>query len=455
MIGGLLKSTGGVALLTAAGLYLGSAGMAPVRAADLGGDCCADLEERVAELEATTARKGNRRVSLTISGQVTTSVMAWNDGNSTDGSDAYVVDNVMGGGTFFQLAGSAKINPNVSAGFQIVMAFETGSRSHQVNQLDDDATPSTDIQPTITLANWYLDHKALGRVTVGRINTSTAGITTIDLGGAGVIANASIGYTQRGMNLALDDNLLINSSATWANALGGNPVNGASLSRANAVQYSSPTVGGFSLSGSWGENDIWDVALRYAGEFSGFRIAAGVGFIHNSSGTGDVSEDGGLNNPTGSPEPNQWKGSASILHVKSGLFLTGAYVNQDNDTADRPDTTLWYLQGGIGQNWTGLGKTVFYGEYARVNDGIICGPTGDAKTNCQPFGGGAGDVINSSKADMWGVGVVQHIDAAAMEVFLAYKRFSAEVTSPGGNELSGTVDYNDFDVVVGGARIRF
>ncbi len=32
-------------------------------AADLGGDCCADLEERIAELEATTARKGNRKVS--------------------------------------------------------------------------------------------------------------------------------------------------------------------------------------------------------------------------------------------------------------------------------------------------------------------------------------------------------------------------------------------------------
>ncbi|MBN9281890.1 MAG: porin, partial [Hyphomicrobium denitrificans] len=39
-----------------------------VQAADLGGDCCADLEQRIAELEATTATKGNRKVSLTISG---------------------------------------------------------------------------------------------------------------------------------------------------------------------------------------------------------------------------------------------------------------------------------------------------------------------------------------------------------------------------------------------------
>ncbi|WP_334148124.1 hypothetical protein [Hyphomicrobium sp.] len=39
-------------------------------AADLGGDCCADLEERIAELEATTARKGNRKVSLEVYGHV-------------------------------------------------------------------------------------------------------------------------------------------------------------------------------------------------------------------------------------------------------------------------------------------------------------------------------------------------------------------------------------------------
>lgn len=34
--------------------------MAPANAADLGEDCCDDLEERIAKIEATTARKGNR-----------------------------------------------------------------------------------------------------------------------------------------------------------------------------------------------------------------------------------------------------------------------------------------------------------------------------------------------------------------------------------------------------------
>jgi hypothetical protein len=49
-------------MLTLVGGISSIAGVA--KAADLGGDRCADLEERVAELEATTVRKGNKKVSV-------------------------------------------------------------------------------------------------------------------------------------------------------------------------------------------------------------------------------------------------------------------------------------------------------------------------------------------------------------------------------------------------------
>ena len=82
-----LAARGIVAVFT--GLLLSTAS---AQAADLGGDCCADLEERVAELEATTARKGNRRMSLTVSGQVNRTILYWNDG---DRSGTYAgLDNV-------------------------------------------------------------------------------------------------------------------------------------------------------------------------------------------------------------------------------------------------------------------------------------------------------------------------------------------------------------------------
>ena len=60
MFGGIGKA-GWATILVTGGLMLGTSVSA--QAADQGGDCCADLEERVAELEATTARKGNRKVS--------------------------------------------------------------------------------------------------------------------------------------------------------------------------------------------------------------------------------------------------------------------------------------------------------------------------------------------------------------------------------------------------------
>src|SRR6187200_2049903 len=115
MIGGLLKSTSRVALFAAAGLLVGGVAMPSAKAADLGGDCCADLEERVAELEATTARKGNRKVSLQIYGQIATGVFAFDNGADRD---VFIVDN-SNSPSRFGFTGSAKINPNLTAGFLI------------------------------------------------------------------------------------------------------------------------------------------------------------------------------------------------------------------------------------------------------------------------------------------------------------------------------------------------
>jgi hypothetical protein len=184
-----------------------------------------------------------------------------------------------------------------------------------------------------------------------------------------VSANASIGYWNRGFIATgsllgvIDVNSQVNG---WSQLLGGNAINGASLSRANAVMYSSPTFGGFSVSASWGEDDQWDAALRYAGEHAGFRIAAGLGYRYNYTGLNEATRD---NPGVVGPNPEQFIASGSILHVSSGLFLTASYVNQDNDNG-LGDTTSWYVQGGISKNWTGLGKTVVYGEYARVDDGL-------------------------------------------------------------------------------------
>ena len=114
MNGGITKAAAHSAIAVLAGLLLSTVS---AQAADLGGNCCADLEERVAELEATTARKGNRRMSLTVSGQVSRSILYWNDGDSSDVYAGVENHNVS---TRFGFSGSAKIRPDLTAGFEIL-----------------------------------------------------------------------------------------------------------------------------------------------------------------------------------------------------------------------------------------------------------------------------------------------------------------------------------------------
>jgi hypothetical protein len=462
MIGGLLKSASKVALFAAAGLFVGGVAMPSAKAADLGGDCCADLEERVAELEATTARKGNRRVSLTVSGQVNTAIMAWDDGVS---NAVFIVDNAVSR-SGFNFDGTARINPNLTAGFQMVLGMATGARSHQTTQIDDDGGVTGDSTIAIELANWFLRHDTLGELRLGRINTASSGTTIVDLGGAGVIANAQAQLWA--------GNFFIPGAATatvrWSSLMGGTTLGISGLSRANAISYTTPTVAGFSAQVAWGEQDAvddgsWDIAARYAGEWAGFRVAAAASYGRNVGGTTDA-EDAASTTTIPSfgdgADIRKWQGSASVLHVPSGLYLSGSYARQSyhgitagetnfNFGGNRPDATMWYLQGGVSQNWTGLGKTVVYGEYGRFEDGAA-GALG------QQFG--AFDnffTVTSSEVEFWGIGVVQHIDAAAMELFLSYRNYSADVTAvdslvqlPNFNS-----NYEDLRIIMSGARIRF
>ncbi len=99
--------------LVAAGLLAGGLATS-ANAADLGGNCCADLEERIAELEATTARKGNRKVSLTVSGWVGQQITFWDDGVE---SNTYIHDLGTTLGSHVKFTGSAQISPGWSAGY--------------------------------------------------------------------------------------------------------------------------------------------------------------------------------------------------------------------------------------------------------------------------------------------------------------------------------------------------
>ena len=122
--------------LVAAGLLAGGMSITSASAADLGGNCCADLEERIAELEATTARKGNRKVSLTVSGWVGQQISFWDDGQE---SNTYIHDLGTTLGSHVKFTGSAQISPGWSAGYvlQLEAIGSDGSDNYRRKSLTD------------------------------------------------------------------------------------------------------------------------------------------------------------------------------------------------------------------------------------------------------------------------------------------------------------------------------
>jgi hypothetical protein len=462
MYGGLLKSASAVAIVAAAGLY----GVTGARAADLGGDCCADLEERVAELEATTVRKGNRKVSLTISGHIGHQIMWWDDGSQTD---TYIGD---GGNIFsrFRFTGTAKISPSVTAGF----LYEFGVNQNAIgtmNQLNggDDLGGAT--APLLRDTTVWLRHNQLGMVKIGHGSTATDNLVLIDLSGRSSGGTPDIALYNGGFILRSGTGLLGNSTTlNWGAAIRGHE--SFDTSRRNHVLYETPTLAGFSVQAAVAEDNYWDVALRYAGEFGGFRIAGGIGYQEDTEFNGGaqaLNQAGVLCTTTCNAKASDIKGSLSILHVPTGLFVTGAggkrEVSGSIDPAlpattqyAGPDLTFWHVSAGISQNFFGVGRTVLFGEYTNAKGGLEQAAFLGTATGYSTNIGSVANPVSSSEMNQWGLGITQHIDAASMELFATYKSFSLDATGFTGTNVTlnkGAAGVNDFQTVIVGTRINF
>src|SRR6187431_2989972 len=104
-------------------------GLRPAVAADLGGDCCADLEERVAELEATTVRKGNKKVKVELYGRMNRTITWWDDGQE---SNVYNYNNSYNTSRF-GIRGKGKISDDWTSLF-VIEIEDRGNQSKFANQ---------------------------------------------------------------------------------------------------------------------------------------------------------------------------------------------------------------------------------------------------------------------------------------------------------------------------------
>jgi hypothetical protein len=408
------------------------AGMTGVNAADLGGNCCADLEERIAELEATTARKGNRKVSLTISGWVSQQVSFWDDGLE---KNAYVSDIGTTLNSNFKLTGSAKISPDVSAGY-VIHVEVTGNENVLLNANTDSSaagTPGKGLQ--VIQSFWFLKSETLGKISVGTQSSAADNVAVLPDGSGSLIFANYIMYDVNAFGVR-NKGTKTQSGASWGQfascqSLQGGPDGGAALGADcdgypnNNVRYDTPTVAGFSASASWGEDDVWAVAARYAGEFSGFKLAAAIGYV-------DVTDDNGdaIVKARGGKQASALQIGAYLQNIPTGLFVYGAYGKDYNDRTgglngagvQQISGQNYYFKAGIRQKFMPYGATVLYGEYGKNEDKL---------TNSLWRAGASG-----SNLEQYGVGIVQEIDAAAMSLFANYRHYNAELSCGAANTVA-------------------
>jgi len=462
MFGGM-KHTGyiGGALLAACMFATGAAS-----AADLGGGCCADLEERVAELEATTARKGNRVVSLQITGAVNEAILAWDDGVD---SDAYVVTNT-GYQTRLNFLGTGQINPDLKAGFVVTLGI-FGSPSFTVDQTTDEGVGTTaGARPDeifIRESKVYIESERLGRLSLGQQHTASDEITAINVARSVYVDSSAhqvfVGsFRLRSGNIPLSNTNPL-TAFRFANLMGSDATNPAGdAARFDVIRYDSPSIAGFKISASWGEDDMYDVALRYAGLLGGrFKTAAGIAYGSRSDGDPTATTIPGTagSNINGciivdnEVDCHQIGMSGSIMDMGTGLFIHGAYgINTDENKdklglGDKDDeNTFLYLQGGIEKKFMAYGATTLFAAYGQYD-------TGFSRVS---LGGGAVGSFENGNVEMWGLGVVQNFEAASLDLYLKYNHYTSSADNVSINDGAGTdLEFNDFDVVYAGARITF
>ncbi len=127
------------------------------------------------------------------------------------------------------------------------------------------------------------DH--LGKVSVG-LQSQASDNTAILVDGSGSLVPANwVAFDYNALLIRDLDRRPVDGSpgAPSASCVGGGVIGDCNGGTQNVVRYDSPTYAGFSVSASWGEDDMWDVAARYAGEHGGFKVAAAAAYNENST----------------------------------------------------------------------------------------------------------------------------------------------------------------------------
>lgn len=336
------------------------------------------------------------QAKVKLYGQVNKAVLYSNDG---DDGNFYLVDNDHSS-TRIGLLGSINPNDRFEVGTRIEVEYQTNP-SGRVSQVDERISDTRFEKRWLDL---WVDAHRFGKFSLGWGSTASDGTSEMDLSGTSVVGHSDIADMAGGQLFydatadALSDTAVRN---VFSNMDG--------LGRDERIRYDSPSFGGFVGSVSYIADGGGDVALRYTARTDAFKLAAGAAYANPGSTSDRVDE--------------QLAGSVSVLH-DSGFNVTMALGTRDHKAAGRDSGAFFYTKFGYQGRWCPLGVTALSADYGRYAD----------------------IAVNGDDADVFGLQMVQDLQAWGSEAYLGYRLHQLDRSA---------VDFDEIAAVMAGMRVKF
>lgn len=428
-----MKLSKKLALSTCLVSFVGLTGTAMANGMPAAANCCgqvAELEKRVKRLEDKAVESTSRK--LFVSGHLNRAVM-WVD-NGRDANTQHVDNYAFT--SRITVGGEAAYNEDISFGMQLTLNPRTHSTVNQTgphNTLTASGAESTLI---IHTSEVYMSSKKFGTLTAGHGSFASYGAYyTTMLSGA---FNASEPYV---MNAFSPFRAKVTGAAlgTLPLQIFQPPSNPNLVTRADRIMYWTPSWNGFSMGASHGyhaRGDLLDVAAKFAGKFGGWILAADAAFMRNHS---RDAADTALTGANGVGVTfDQYHATAAVLAPFSitgkdgtGVFARFAWGKRDYDVVRHKDGRV--MRGNLGYKdmFTDMGMTIFEGSYGTYRN-MALRPTANQT------------VVGKA----WNLGVQQNIDSVGTELYANYTNMKVKIKNQ-------ATRYNDQDVVLVGARVKF
>ena len=360
------------------------------------------LAQDLPKIEKTFENGG----TLRFYGQINKGVLSYDDGQETESYGLIDNDN---SNTRFGLTYTQDFGDRWKYLGTIEIAYAPFSTSN--TSILQQSPPSSAYEFTnanIRKIDNKFSHPDYGAFYLGQGDMASNNTAEVDLSGTTVISYSSVADSAGAQLLRQSDGTLsdIEIKDAFTNYDG--------LSRQVRIRYDSPLWSGFGLRTSYGRNllsddavvrdqDLYDIAAVYEGEFNDFKVVAQTAYSWKGS---DITI---------------FDASGSVLHVPTGLSFTAAAGTQD-----KSDVSGSYGYAKIG--WQG--DLVSWGKTAVSVD----------------YYGGSDIAAEGSDSESWAFSVVQNVPRWNTELWMTWREYDYSETD---------TEFDSASAFFVGARFKF